>query len=394
MMRRLLLSAVACVVAHGAWAGEIWVSILEPHAGSSVMGHLEIVAEALAADGIAEVEFSVDGQIVGVLTSPPYTLPIDLGPENIGHRITVIARDVTGAEVSDTVECVPFPVTGKIKVELQQLYVTATRDGQHVEGLGREQFSILDDRDPQEIVTFAAGNVPFTAVLLIDASASMTGHRLRAAQLGAASFVNGMEGLDQASVIVFSDQLLGTTPFSDSKSLLSACLGVATARGGTALNDHLFMAIKELEHRQGRRVVVLLSDGIDTHSVLTMDHVADKVRHSQALIYWIRLRRHLGDLPGDQGLNISSSWRSPKQYRNQIELLEQAVGESGGRIIGVDSPDQIHQVFGGILDELRRQYAIGYYPSTSSDDGRWHDVRVSVDSHDVEIRTHSGYVDH
>lgn len=394
MTRRFLILALLSLAAGFTDAGDVWLSILEPRRGSSIMGEVEIIVEALAADGIDEVEFTVDGQIVGVLTSPPYSLPVDLGTENVGHLITVAARDRSGSEVADTVQTIPYPITGEVKIELQQLYITATRDDQQVDGIGREHFTILDEGEAQEIVTFAAGDVPFTAVLLIDASASMTGHRLEAAKLGAEAFIEGMEGLDQASAIVFSDQLLGSTPFSDSKSLLTACLGAASARGGTALNDHLFMAIKLLEHRQGRRVVVVLSDGIDTHSVLSMHDVADKARHSQALIYWIRLRRHLGDLPGDQGLNISSSWRSPKQYRDQIEALELAVRESGGRILGIDSPTEIRPVFVDILDELRRQYAIGYYPSNADDDGRWHEVRVKIDEPGVHARTHAGYVDH
>jgi Ca-activated chloride channel family protein len=358
------------------------------------MGNVEIAAEALAVDGIAEVEFHVDNRIAGVLSSPPYRLPVDLGTENVGHRFTVVAHDNSGAKASDTVTTIPFPISGEVEVDLQQVYVTVTREGIPVEGLERTDFTVLDDRVSQQIVTFAGGNVPFTAVLLIDSSASMAGNRIQAARRGAASFVDRMQELDQACVVVFSDQLLGSTPFSDSKSLLAATLGATAAHGGTALNDHLFIAIKLLEHRQGRRVVILLSDGIDTHSVLSMDEVSDKVRHSQALIYWIRLRRHLGDLPGDRGLNISSSWRSPNQYRDQLHLLEKAVIESGGRIIGVDSSDQIDPIFVDILEELRSQYAIGYYPSDSRDDGRWHEVRIEMSRPGLQTRSHSGYVDH
>jgi Ca-activated chloride channel family protein len=243
-------------------------------------------------------------------------------------------------------------------------------------------------------VTFAGGDIPFTAVLLIDSSASMSGQRIQAARAGGDAFVTGMAELDQAKVMVFSDQLLSTTPFTTSPQTLSAGLRAATARGGTALNDHLYAAVKLLEHRQGRRVVVMLSDGIDTHSVLSMDQVFEKTRRSQVLIYWIRLSRHLGDLPGDQGLNIASAWRSPKQYRRQINLLERTVTDSGGRIVGVDSPSEIQPVFVDVLEELRGQYAIGYYPTDSANDGRWHDVRVDITAPGVQVRTHSGYVDH
>lgn len=394
MRGALLVVAVLVGFAPNAAAGEIWLSITEPREGSSVVGEVDIAAEVLAVDEITAVEFSVDGRQVGTLSSPPYRLPVDLGPENVGHRITVVARDRTGVEVTDTVTTLPYPISGEVKVELQQLYVTPIRGGDQNIQLTQEQFVVFDNGARQDIVTFAGGDIPFTAVLLIDSSASMSGHRIQAARAGGDAFVTGMAELDQAKVMVFSDQLLSTTPFTASPQTLSAGLRAATARGGTALNDHLYAAVKLLEHRQGRRVVVMLSDGIDTHSVLSMDQVFEKARRSQVLIYWIRLSRHLGDLPGDQGLNIASAWRSPKQYRRQINLLERTVTDSGGRIVGVDSPSEIHPVFVDVLEELRGQYAIGYYPTDSANDGRWHDVRVDITAPGVQVRTHSGYVDH
>ncbi len=394
MRGALLVAAVLSALAPLAGAGEIWLSITEPREGSSVVGEVDIVAEVLAVDEITAVEFSVDGRPVGILSSPPYRLPVDLGPENVGHRITLIAHDSSGAEATDTVTTLPYPISGEVKVELQQLYVTAIRDGELDIHLTGDQFEVFDTGARQEIVTFAGGDIPFTAVLLIDSSASMSGHRIQAARAGGDAFVTGMAELDQAKVMVFSDQLLGTTPFTNSTQTLSTGLRAATARGGTALNDHLYAAVKLLEHRQGRRVVVILSDGIDTHSVLSMNQVFEKARRSQVLTYWIRLSRHLGDLPGDQGLNIASAWRSPQQYRRQINLLERMVTDSGGRIIGVDSPADIQPVFVDVLNELRGQYAIGYYPSDSANDGRWHDVRVDITAPGVEARTHSGYVDH
>lgn len=394
MRGALLVVAVLVGFAPNAAAGEIWLSITEPREGSSVVGEVDIAAEVLAVDEITAVEFSVDGRQVGTLSSPPYRLPVDLGPENVGHRITVVARDRTGVEVTDTVTTLPYPISGEVKVELQQLYVTAIRGGDQNIQLTQEQFVVFDNGARQDIVTFAGGDIPFTAVLLMDSSASMSGQRMQAARAGGDAFVTGMAELDQAKVMVFSDQLLSTTPFTTSPQTLSAGLRAATARGGTALNDHLYAAVKLLEHRQGRRVVVMLSDGIDTHSVLSMDQVFEKARRSQVLIYWIRLSRHLGDLPGDQGLNIASAWRSPKQYRRQINLLERTVTDSGGRIVGVDSPSEIHPVFVDVLEELRGQYAIGYYPTDSANDGRWHDVRVDITAPGVQVRTHSGYVDH
>jgi hypothetical protein len=89
----VLALAVTAVFVSPAPAGEIWLSITEPREGSSAVGEIEIAAEVLAVDEIAAVEFSVDGILVGKLSSAPYRLPVDLGPENIGHRITLRATD-------------------------------------------------------------------------------------------------------------------------------------------------------------------------------------------------------------------------------------------------------------------------------------------------------------
>ncbi len=375
-------------------AQDIWVSIVQPDDGEYVMGEVVIEADVVAANEVADVEFYVDDRLVGVLTASPYRLSVDLGGENTSHVFRVVARDETGAEAAHAVTTRPVPVNAEIEIELQQLYVTATAGTRRVLDLEAGDFTVLDEGVRQDIVTFARGDVPFTAALLIDASASMFGEKLAAATAGARAFVNGMQELDQAKVLVFSDRILNSTPFTGSAGVLSASLSAAHARGGTALGDHLFMALKLLEEQQGRRLVVLLSDGVDSHSVLSMAEVTEKARHSQAMIYWIRLRRQSGLTDFDEGsANLSSAWRGPEDYRRQVDELTRAVRDSGGQVVVVDRTEQIEPIFVEILRELREQYVIGYYPSNSRNDGRWHQVRVRVDRPDVEVRTHEGYLD-
>ena len=140
-----------------------------------------------------------------------------------------------------------IPISAEIAVELQQLYVTVSRNDHRILDLDESEFTVLDEGRRQSLVTFARGDIPFTATLLIDASASMYGEKLAAATEGAATFVRGMQDLDQAKVFVFSDTILNSTPFTDAKQVLSAGLSAARASGGTALHDHLFMALKLLE---------------------------------------------------------------------------------------------------------------------------------------------------
>jgi len=303
-------------------------------------------------------------------------------------------RDVDGGEAAESVTTQPMPISADYEVELQQLYVSVTRREQRVLDLDRELFSVIDEGDSQELVTFARGDIPFTAVLLIDASASMFGAKIQSAVAGATSFVHGMKELDQAQVMVFSDQVLSMTPITDAKEILTAGLSGTEARGGTALQDHLFVALTLIAQRQGRRVLILLSDGIDTHSVIPMSQVFDVARKSGVLIYWIRFSREGDGSEDDMRSNLSSAWKSPDEYREGGITLAKAVNESGGRIFSVAELGEIRPVFIRILEELRNQYVLGYYPNNKRNDGKWHRVKVVVEAVDTDVRAPRGYVDH
>ena len=394
-MRPFLLAVVLSFLAVlPVGAQEIWVTIVEPKDGDLVIGELDIVVEVVSRADVAEIEFQLDGRPIGTLAMEPFRMHIDLGEENLPHRFSVVAIDVDGNRATHSVNTRSIPISGDYEVELQQLYVSVTRDGDRVLDVEREQFTVNDEGVPQELVTFARGDIPFTAVLLIDASASMFGKKIKSAVEGASSFIHGMKELDQAQVIVFSDELLSATPITDAREVLTAGLSSTEARGGTALQDHLFVALELIAQRQGRRVMILLSDGVDTHSVVTMPLVFEVARKTNALVYWIRISGGNDGRAYGEGVNMTSAWKDSAQYHEQLELLTQVADESGGRILEVGAPDEIRPVFIDILKELREQYVLGFYPNDRRNDGRWHKVRVEVPGEDVEVRAPRGYVDH
>jgi len=387
-----LLVAVALAVGPAAPgdAGTPWVLIMSPHDGAPLLGTVEVSARAGPPGEIRVVEFLVDGQPVGSLSRPPYDMTLDLGGENVPHVIEVVARDADGDEARAQVATSPVPMGTEYEVELQQLYVTATRDGERVLDLAEEDFEVEDEGRRQEIVTFARGDLPFTAAILIDSSASMQGAKLDAAVAGARAFLEGMQPLDQVQLTVFSDSLKIHTPIGAGPEVMLAGLGWVRAHGGTAIADHLWSALKLLETRQGRRVVVLLSDGVDTHSALPMEAVVEAARRSQALVYWIRLEGPRGAADA----SLSSAWRRDEEYRRALAALEQVVADSGGRIVTPGPAGEVRPVFLAILEELREQYVLGYYPSEQKDDGSWHRVEVEADAPGVEVRAARGYVDY
>lgn len=387
--RHPVAMALALALLLAAPAAAIDVFLTNPRPQEGVFGEVEIVAEVLSAEPVTEVVFQVDDEVVTRLTEPPWRHRVDVGQANVPHNFTVTATDAAGESARATVITRTIAVDMALDLELQQLYVTATSGGRRVLDLPREGFTVIDEGDEQQIVTFERGDVPLTAALLVDTSVSMKGARLQAALEGAKAFVANMKELDEASLVLFSDRLLHATPYTGEPAVMSAGLGDVEAGGGTALNDHLYSALKQLELQQGRRVVVLLSDGTDIESVLSIDDVLWKARRSQALVYWIRLR----DDETGRVVARTSGWRDMEGHRREVDGLERLVLESGGRVVEIDQVSQATAAFRDILTELRDQYVIGYYPSRNENDGSWHDVRVRVRRGGVSLRTREGYVD-
>ncbi len=385
MTRRLACILLGFVLLAPA-GGALDLFISHPRDGQVVFGTIELEMEVLSAEPVAELEVRLDGEVVTRLVEPPYRVQVDVGEENRSHTLVVTVTDVLGESVSRKIVTGMLEVDLELDLELQQLYVTATRRGKRILDFDRWDFTILDDDTVQELVTFERGDVPLTAALLIDSSSSMAGDALRFALAGARAFVESMQPLDEAKVIVFSDRLLATTPFTGDPALVSSVMASVEASGGTAINDHLYLALKEIESRQGRQVVVLLSDGLDIESVLDMTDVAWKAGRMQSLIYWIRPARSAG-----LDSSYCSVWRDPDAHRREIADLERVVRSSGGRIREIGYIDDAAAAFREILQELREQYVLGYYPSDNRNDGAWHTVVVR--SGGVQVRARGGYFD-
>lgn len=391
-MKRIALGLAAFLAAGILSAVELQVWIDSPPGDEFVYGIVDVVV-AVSGDEAesAVVEFFLDGKSLGTMIKRPFRLAVDVGDENVSHDFKVVARTPTGATATATTTTPTLQVDDQMELNLQQFYITATDESGRVLDLDRSDFRIVEDGESQKLVTFERGDVPLTSVLLLDCSLSMTGRQLAAALEGASLFVKGMNELDETMVMLYSDRLLRSSEFSkDPEALRQALSGVA-ASGGTSINDHLFLALKQLDVRQGRSVVVLFSDGADVHSALSMSEVLEKVRRSQSLIYWIYLRQRAGD-DEEKVPTYMTTWRSMDENANEFRRLRQAVSESGGRVQVVDDLEQLDEAFVEIMRELREQYVLGYYPTNEASDGEWREVRIRVKRSGVKLRAREGYV--
>lgn len=387
-MRRAALVALSLALGASASAGAAAfdIGIVEPPAGRPVFGVIEVVIELRGRER-AKVDLYVDDRRVGTREEPPYRFTVDVGQDNVPHTLRAVAVAEDGATDRAELALPAVRVDDVVELPLVQLYVTATRDGQPALDLARDSFRVRDDRREQTLVTFERGDVPLTAVLLLDSSLSMRGAPMAAALAGARAFIEAMAPLDEAKVLMVSDQVIRRTPFGSDPDVLLGGLSGAVARGGTAIQDHLYLALRELEARQGRRVVVLLSDGVDVDSLLSTGDLEPVVGRSPALLYWIRLG---GAGAGERHRSV---WRSFQEHAVELAGLARLVERSGGRIFDLPRVEEADRVFREVLRELRNQYVLGYYPSLIRHDGTWHPVTVDVSAPRVELRTREGYYD-
>lgn len=370
-------------------AAEVHVSFSSPRPGVPVFGEVEVVVEIRPSGSTPVVEFFVDGALVGTREAPPYQVQVDVGQDNREHHFEARARGPEGEEDTAILVTPAIRIDEQVDIDLREFYVVATgREELRVLDLEQSDFSILDNGRQQEIVTFGRGDLPLASVILVDASASMKGQRLGFALRGVTAFSQGMRPQDETSVQIFADRLLFESPFSSDPQVLTQGLADVRAEGGTALYDHLYRALELVEARHGRRVVVFLSDGFDSHSVIGTRELAWLSRRSRALLYWIRLEN------SDSQLSRYSAWKKPADYREDYQRLEKVVLDSGGRIVGLERIEETDTAVQIILDELREQYVLGFYPELRRRDGRWHKVDVRVRRPGVSVRTRGGYVDY
>ena len=366
---------------------ELEIRFLEPRPGQPVLGSIAIEVEVTSSSPVQEVVIRLDDRVLGTMTSPPYRLEIDAGEENRDRRLLATVRDVAGRTATAELDAPALHIDEEVALKLQQLYASVTRAGTPVLDLGRGDFEIFDDGRPQTIVTFERGDVPLTVAILLDTSFSMKGEHLAACLAGVRAFLGDMKELDQAKLVLFSDHTLAATPWSsDAESLLEA-LPAVEGVSGTTVNDHLYLAIGQLEARQGRRVVVLLSDGVDVESVLSIDDVLWKAGRSRAQVYWIRTRPD-----AVRTRSFYSSWRDAGAHRAEIVGLEELVRTTGGRIFPVQTAEDAPAALGAILQELRSQYVFGYYSTEDRDDDSWREVIVR-ERRGAQVRTRRGYYD-
>jgi Ca-activated chloride channel homolog len=246
--------------------------------------------------------------------------------------------------------------------------------GQTPLSLSREELIVLEDGVPQTVDVFQEAVLPVTFMLALDASGSMK-RSADQARAAAREFITAMRPEDQVGMILFATTAdVVHTPTERRDSSLKA-IDAYVAEGGTALYDALYESLAQLGTVEGRRVVVVVTDGRDENpkstgpgSVRTWDEVVGRLEQTEAAVYAVGI-----------GTRVDR------------DRLQQLARRSGGAAYFPTDVMALAADYRKILDELRRRYIIGYESTNRSRDGRWRSVDIRPNQSGVEIRSRGGY---
>jgi Ca-activated chloride channel family protein len=256
--------------------------------------------------------------------------------------------------------------------------VTTVTDsqGRLVPGLEREAFSIRDNGRPQEITFFQNDVQPFTVVVMLDYSASMTAN-LDLLEAAAEQFVLRMLPADRGQVGSFSDKIQFSGTFTSDRDDLIFALRDLQFGNPTRLYDAISESIGMLEGIEGRKVVLAFTDGDDTASRVGMGHVLDRARDQEVMIYAIGLE--------------SEYFNGQRQVRTRPDRgLRRLAEETGGGYFELRKTDELAPTFTRVAQELHSQYTLGFTPATL--DGREHRLEVRMNQPGMNARARRSYI--
>lgn len=255
--------------------------------------------------------------------------------------------------------------TFTVDVKLVNVFVTVTDShGSPIANLQKDSFQLREDGKEQKIAVFDRESaLPLSIVLAIDTSLS-TRKDLPLELASARRFAHAiLRPVDALSLYQFSEIVDEVSPFTSDLKAVDRAIDRVRGGSATALYDALFLGAQALEPRQGRRVMVVITDGGDTVSKVDYKEAVREAQQAEAILYSIIV------VPIE-----ASAGRDTGGEHALIQLSE----DTGGKYFYATSVPQLDEAFRKISDELRTQYLLAYYPSQRLADSDFRRIQVTV----------------
>ena len=298
----------------------------------------------------------------------------------------------------------------KVETSLVTIPVSVSdRSGFYVGNLHETDFKIFEDGVEQKIGYFGTSEKPFTVVLLIDVSPS-TAYKIEEIQAAAVAFVDQLQPQDQVMVIEFDSSVHVLTEITGDRDKISKAIHRTGFGNGTSLYEAVdFSLRKRLDKIEGRKAIVLFTDGVDTTSGrASYFSTLKNAEESEAVIFPIYYNTFLNaigigggggvmsttpsiGLPG--GMGGQSNRQVSDDYSRGRAYLTELAATTGGKVFRAESTTGgLNAAFESIAEELRRQYTIGYYPVSGGAVGERKMIRIRVDRPKLVIRSRDSYI--
>ena len=281
--------------------------------------------------------------------------------------------------------------------------------GRPIINLGRSDFTLYENGQKQEIVSFETSSAPFSVMLLLDMSGSTKSFRQNIA-LPASRFLDALGPQDRVAVAEFNNKTKLLNDFTTDRRRAAFSISVANGQGPTELYQALDFAIGRLAaEKSARKAIVVLSDGVDT-SLQNLDRskltdipdesvpTALKPDENETLNRILEAADKLGvtiyplALPtGDPARLADPTPRQVAMYTAARERLQIVADRTGGTLNAIRRLEEMGRLYAEVAADMRTLYTIEYSPSDLTRDGKWRSIKVEVNQESLITRTRQGY---
>ena len=252
----------------------------------------------------------------------------------------------------------------KVDVDLVLVPVTITDPmNRLVTGLDKDNFSVFEGKDQQEIKHFSSEDAPVSLGVIFDMSGSMSS-KIERAREAVVEFFKTANPQDEFFMITFADKPEEISDFTQSVEDIQGKLIYTVPKGRTALLDAIYLGVSKMRQaKYPKKSLLIISDGGDNHSRYTEGEIKSLVKEADVLIYAIGIYDRYMPTPEEQ--------MGPALLTDVTEL-------TGGRAFTIDNPNDLGDVATKIGIELRNQYLLGYRPKNPTHDGKWRKIKVKL----------------
>lgn len=284
------------------------------------------------------------------------------GDVHIVPRVATDAAETHAPAGDASLNTHTAPIKKKVDLVLVPVTITDPMD-RLVTGLDKDNFQVFDGKEKQDIQHFSNEDAPVSVGIIFDMSGSMT-DKIERAREAVIEFCKTANPQDEFFMITFSDEPHLAAGFTANPDDIQNKLIYTTPKGRTALLDALYLGMHKMrDAKNQRKALLIISDGGDNHSRYTEQEIKSQIKEADVIVY---------------GIGVYDTYFPTVEERLGPQLLSEVSQVTGGRTFTIDNPNDLPDVAGKIGMELRNQYVLGYKPTKTTNDGKWHKIKVKL----------------